>query len=183
MPYRIPGALDYSDWPVLQILHVVKNGLQFHENCVRVWGRIDRPYSLSVTKDDRRLLTYRFQQTGSSGGQLSDSVAKRVRTLIAVSHQSKKSDIVQPIRAWNADRWYVSADGSPLKIYDNSSGTPAPQEVTDLFHDLSQMRQSSETESELRDVCLGFCYDPLSAMGHLYSNHRCFDNGHGAVCR
>jgi hypothetical protein len=76
MPYRIPGALDYSDWPVLQILHVEKNGLQFHENCVRVWGRIDRPYSLSVTKDDRRLLTYRFQQTGSSGGQLSDSVAR-----------------------------------------------------------------------------------------------------------
>jgi hypothetical protein len=33
MPYRNPGALDYSSWPILQILHLQKLGLQFHETC------------------------------------------------------------------------------------------------------------------------------------------------------
>jgi hypothetical protein len=33
LPYRLPGAVDYSDFPVLQILHVEKRGFQFHERC------------------------------------------------------------------------------------------------------------------------------------------------------
>ncbi len=39
MPYRIPGAMDYSDYPILQILHVEKHGLQFHETTVSVYRR------------------------------------------------------------------------------------------------------------------------------------------------
>ena len=49
MPYRIPGALDYSSWPMLQILHIQKHGLQFHETCVKVWGRRGVPESVSVS--------------------------------------------------------------------------------------------------------------------------------------
>ena len=38
MPYRIPGALDYSSWPMLQILHVQKEGLRFHERVSECGG-------------------------------------------------------------------------------------------------------------------------------------------------
>lgn len=49
MPYRIPGAVDYSRWPILQILHVEKRGLQFHENRVSIWGyRTNSPESVSL---------------------------------------------------------------------------------------------------------------------------------------
>ena len=52
-----------------------------------------------------------------------------------------------------------------------------------LFNDLEKLPQSAPSKSELKDVCLGFCYDPLSEMGYLEANHRCLNDGHGIVCR
>src|SRR5271165_201406 len=46
IPYHIPGQSDSYDRPILQILHVEKRGLQFHEACVSVW---EQP-SFSVSK-------------------------------------------------------------------------------------------------------------------------------------
>src|ERR1700730_11926660 len=54
MPYRIPGALDYAQFPILQILHVEKRGLQFHEASIQVFPS----HSLSFSGNDRRLLHY-----------------------------------------------------------------------------------------------------------------------------
>ena len=183
MPYRIPGAVDYSDWPVLQILHVEKRGLQFHENGISVWGRRDRPMSVSFSGSDRRLFQYRFRQT-SSAGQRPEALVERIREIITASGRtSRKSDIVKPLRDWNAEGWYFNVAGSGLKVFGTPNGSAPPQEITDLFHELNKIPRSAENQSELKDVCLGFCYDPLSAMGSLYSNHRCFNDGRGVVCR
>ena len=183
MPYRIPGTVDYSDYPVLQILHVEKRGLQFHESCVNVWGAPHRPISVSFSGDNRRLFQYRFRQNHSSV-KPPEILVDRIRALIKSSAGGgTKSDIVRPIRTWNADGWYFNAHGSGLKIYGTSNEAPPPQEIVDLFHDLDKIPRSPETRSELKDVCLGFCFDPVSAMGRLYANHRCFNDGHGTVCR
>jgi len=181
MPYRIPGAVDYSDWPILQILHVEKRGLQFHENCVDVWRRPDRPMSVSFSGNDRRLFQYRFQQKYASGKPSEDLVG-RIRAILKASGRGK-SDTVKPLRNWNADGWYFNVEGSGLKVFGTANGSAPPQEIVDLFHDLDKIPRSSETQSELKDVCLGFCYDPLSGLGSLYANHRCFNDGHGVVCR
>lgn len=183
LPYRIPGAVDYSDYPVLQILHVEKRGLQFHERCFSVWQRPRRPISVSLKGSDRRLFQYRFQPRGSSL-QLPKALVERIQAMVESSaHEKPHQDVVRPIWNWNADRWYFSSHGLGLRVYDASNGPNPPQEVVDLFRELDGTPRYSETQSELKDVCLGFCYDPLSAMGWLYANHRCFNDGHGVVCR
>ncbi len=183
MPYRIPGAMDFADWPVLQILHVEKRGLQFHETCVKVWGHSPRPFRVSVSGNNRRLFEYRFQDTSASG-PLSEPLAERVRALVQSSHRTREaSETVKPIRDWNADAWYFQAQGAGLKIYNTAHRSPPPQEILDLFQDLEGVPRSSQTRSEMKDVCLGFCYDPLSEMGALYANHRCRHDDHGATCR
>jgi hypothetical protein len=183
MPYRIPGAVDYSQWPILQILHVEKRGLQFHETCMSVWGRPGQPLSVTLTGNNRRLFQYRFQEKHASG-QMPDSLVERVRAMVHSSDRAKeKRDAVKPLRAWNVDGWYFTAEGVGLKAYATDKGSIPPQEIVDLFRDLEKIPRSQETQSEMRDVCLGFCYDPLSGLGSLYANHRCFNDGHGVVCR
>jgi hypothetical protein len=183
MPYRVPGAVDYSDWPVLQILHVEKRGLQFHESCISVWGRRDRPMSTFFSGSDRRLFQYRFRQTGATG-QPHEALVERIREIITSSGRTKgKWDIVKPLRNWNAEGCYFNVAGSGLKGFGTPNGSAPPQDITDLFQELNKIPKSAETQSELKDVCLGFCYDPLSGMGSLYSNHRCFNDGRGVVCR
>ena len=183
MPYRIPGAVDYSQWPILQILHVEKRGLQFHETCVSVWGRSGQALSVSFTGNDRRLFQYRFQERHASG-PMSDSLVDRVRAMVHSSDRAnEKRDVVKPLRTWNVDGWYFTAEGVGLHAYRSDQGSTPPQEIVDLFRDLENIPRSHETHSERRDVCLGFCYDPLSGLGSLYANQRCFNDGHDVVCR
>lgn len=187
MPYRIPGAVDYFGWPILQILHVEKRGLQFHETLASIsgrrWQRNFDPRKAFFSGNDRRWLEYRFAERRSSG-DLSGPLLERIRALLSAAVQVKdNSDIVRPIRDWNADRWYVNPDGGSPKIYSTANGSPPPREILDLFNDLEKLPQSNQSQTEYRDVCLGFGYDPLSEMGYLYANHRCFNAGHGVVCR
>jgi hypothetical protein len=183
IPYRIPGAVD-SDRPMLQILHVEKHGLQFHERCVKVWGGWNGVLrSVSFSGDDRRLFQYSFTEKQQSGGELSPAFRDRIRELFPSSSRSRESQDVHPIRAWNADGWYVNERHSGLQIYGIDGRPTPPETIVALFNDLEKIPHSSSYGWQLRDVCLGFCYDPLSAMGALFWNHRCFDAGHGPVCR
>lgn len=96
---------------------------------------------------------------------------------------SAEWDKVKPIRDWNADNWYFVAQGTGLRVYRAANGSSPPQEIVSLFNDLEKLTRSPETRSERKDVCLGFCYDPLSELGFLYANHRCVNKGHETVCR
>jgi len=177
MPYRIPGALD-SDYPILGILHVEKGGLQFHETSISVF----RHYSFYVSQNDRRLLQYRFQQE-SSWGQLPEALMRRVQDTVQSPDFAKRdSSIIKPIRTWNADGWYLLVERSGFHPYTSDAGTTLPQEIVPLFHALEAAPRSPVTQTARKDVCLGFCYDPLSGLGRLYSNHRCFNDGKGFHC-
>lgn len=115
MPYRIPGAVDYSSWPMLQILHVEKRGLQFHESCVSVTGRASQPRSITFSSNNRRLFEYQFEEKQESG-TLPDPLVKQISEMIeSTAHARTTSDIVKPIRAWNADAWYFYLEGSGQK--------------------------------------------------------------------
>jgi hypothetical protein len=183
-PYRIPGAADYFGSPLLQILHVEKRGLQFHETCVTVVrGYREEIRSVSFWEDNRRLFQYRFMQKRAVANP-STAVVERIRNFLKSSaSEERRSDPVKPIRSWNADAWYLSAVRSGFTVYGTPNNSGPPQEMVDLFYDLNGLARFSETQSEVRDVCLGFCYDQYSAMGWLYSNQRCRNDGHGVVCR
>jgi len=173
MPYRISGAVDYAGRPILQILHVEKRGLQFHETCISVWGYRNHAESVSFSGNDRRWFQYRFQQKYASG-ELPGPLKNLVEAIIQSSQNSSKNwDAVKPLRMWNIDGWYYTGEGIGLKAYTTDKEAAPPQEIVDLFHDLEKLPHVRETQSDLKDVCLGFCYDPLSGLGSLYANHRC----------
>jgi hypothetical protein len=183
MPYRIPGAVDYFDWPILGILHVEKRGLQFHETSVSVSSRRDGFSSFSISRNDRRLFKYRFQERSASG-QPPEPIMVRVKAIVQSPDYAKtKSDTVTPLRAWNEEGWYFYVRGSGFNAYTTQRASRPPREIVDLFHDLESLPQSSETRWEIKDVCLGFCYDPVAGLGFHYANDRCFDDGRGVVCR
>ena len=185
MPYRIPGALDYSSWPILQILHVQKHGLQYHETCIRVREHRGFPESVSFSSNDRRLLQYRFQQRFANA-EVSKSLGERIAALIQSSKAVRSNrEPIKPLRRCNDEGWYVSGEGIELQAYTNENQATPPQEVVDLFHDLEEVPRTQEAREDRKDVCLGFCYDPLSGLGALYANHRCrYDEiTHDYVCR
>jgi hypothetical protein len=183
MPYRISGAVDYAGWPILQILHVEKRGLQFHETRISVWGYRNHAESVSFSGNDRSLFQYRFQQKDASG-ELPEALKVRIQSLMQSSDSATRNwDTVKPLRAWNEDGWYFSAEGIGLKTYATDNGTSPPQEIVGLFNELQKIPRARETQSDRKDVCLGFCYDPLSGLGLLYANHRCRYDGHAYVCR
>lgn len=186
MPYRINGAVDYGVIaPILKILHVEKRGLQFHELCVTVSGYRNRLESVSFSGNDRRLFQYRFQEkVDDASGKLPEVIKARIQSMMQSSEKvTQNADTVKPLREWNDDGWYLGIEGVGLKTYATHKGTTPPQEIVDLFDDLQKLPRTREVRSDMKDVCLGFCYDPLSGLGVLHANQRCRYDGHAYVCR
>jgi hypothetical protein len=170
MPYRASGAVDYSAWPLLKIQHVQKQGFQFHETTVGLWG-YRAPDTVSFSANDRRLFQFRFREKGSRT-ELPAALQQNVNAVLdSLRGTSGNIETVRPVRAWNADEWYLIGENIGLHSY--TAGTTPPPEVIQLFHDLETLPYPREYSSELRDICLGFCYDPLAGLGYLYANHRC----------
>ena len=180
MPYRIPGAVDYAGYPDVQILHVEKRGLQFHSTLVSIASHRG---TFAVSGNDRRLLQYRFEEH-STRGALTEELAERVNSIIIKYENPKvRSDTISPIRKWDEDAWYISGDRLGDKAYTSENGQTPPQEYLDLFQRIERLPTHDPNSTVMRDVCLGFCYDPLSDLGRLYENHRCHVDWGGVVCR
>jgi len=180
MPYRIPGAVDYAYYPDLQILHLEKRGLQFHSTVVSI---VKHRGIFTVSGNDRRLLQYGFEEH-STRGELPDELIEQIDSTIA-GYESTKVGLttVKPIRKWNEDAWYVSADRFGTKAYTSENGLTPPPNILDLFLRIQQLPTHDRYNIVMRDVCLGFCYDPLSDLGELYENHRCYGDVSGVVCQ
>jgi hypothetical protein len=43
-------------------------------------------------------------------------------------------------------------------------GTAPPDEITALFDDIKKLPPSEARVLAIQDVCLGFCYDPVTAF-------------------
>ena len=180
MPYRIAIIAD-GPAPELAILHVVKRGLQFHESALAVYLN-----GFYATQISRRLLRYQFEES-LAHGSLPDALRQRAFSLpqslqaMALSTRPPK-----PLRAWNAEGWYVRSPGFGVLAFTTEYGTAPPHEVIELFHELeAAMPPAGEWRKlAMRDVCLGFCYDPLAGLGLIYSNDRCHSDKDGkVVCR
>ena len=63
---------------------------------------------------------------------------------------------------------------SRLLAFTTEYRTTPPKEITDLFQALEKLPASPEKAFVLRDVCLGFCYDPVSALGFDTLIQPCF---------
>jgi hypothetical protein len=170
-PYRVPLIVDGSG-PDVSILHVVKRGLRFHEECAHVWWRHHR-YGLSTT--DRQLFHYRFALNGS-GGKVPGELAQPLQEEFQVTSLEHTPVVpAPPLSRWNAEGWYVTTSRGVL-AFTTENGQQPPPELLAAFSELRSLpRQPSEMDGTfvLADECLGFCYDPYAGLGMLYSNQRC----------
>jgi hypothetical protein len=162
-PYSVPGY-DHSVGAEFRILHVRKQGPWFHETLVlgQKNGRV------FIWREDRHLFQYRFAGRAAMTvlGQVSPTEFERARNF-AQSPGLWKLRTAPPkaLRSWNAEGWYLVLKDSRLLAFTSEDGTTPPEEVTGLFNELQKLPALDERPFARRDVCLGFCYDPVAALG------------------
>jgi hypothetical protein len=162
-PYTVPGY-DHGLGAALRILHVQKRGLRIHETRVGLF----RDGLFWIFRDDRRLFQFRFERylAQTSYGEELIAVREHGWALVRSPELWKlRTPPARALRAWNAEGWYVVLKDSRLLAFTSEYGTVPPREVTDLFHEIEKLPVSEERSYAVRDVCLGFCYDPIAALG------------------
>ena len=160
MPYKIPLIMD-GIAPRFQILHVQKRGLRFQEVEISAF----RNGQFYVSRSDRSLPQYKFG-TRVSPGEMS---YERVRTFIESPELGKLSPPqTTTLRQWNAEAWYVVIQRSKLLVFSSEYQTAPPQMVMDMFSEIEKLPVGPERTQITRDVCMGFCYHPLAALGLDY---------------
>jgi hypothetical protein len=181
MPYRIPLIVD-GPAPDLAILHVEKRGLQFYETAIAVYHD-SRFYA---SRNDRRWLQYQFYESLATG-VVEGAVRQRAFSLPeSMPAMALGTRPPKPLRAWNAEGWYVRSPRLGVLAFTTEYGTTPPGEVIGLFRELeAAMPPSGQWRKEvMRDACLGFCYDPLAGLGLAFSNQRCHTDENGSTsCR
>jgi hypothetical protein len=160
-PYRTPGFHGVS--PELRILHVRKRGLRFDETML---GQL-RDGRTYVSQVRRQLFQYRFERRFAtiSLPQASPTALSRTRALIGSPELWRlHTPPARLPRSWNAEGWYVLLKDSRLLAFTTEQGTTPPAEITDVFHEIEKLPAERERTFTARDVCLGFCYDPVAAL-------------------
>lgn len=162
-PYSV-AAFDHPGHFEFRILHVQKHGLRLHETTIdeyrdgRVW----------IFRHDRRLFQYRFEDRVAllALGEQSPGTLGSARMLVQSPALWKlRTRAAKALWSWNAEGWYVVLKESRLLAFTSEYGTAPPQEVTALFHEIENLPASEGAPFDVRDVCMGFCYDPVAALG------------------
>ena len=170
MPYRIPGLLTRGVGSEFQILHVEKRGLHFHET------RIDagRNGHFGVWRSDRRLFQFRFENEVAEGNMPQTTYEHAKAFLKSPQLLTSRTQPAKALRSWNAEGWYVVTHDSRTLAFTTEYRSVPPEEIPDIFHEIEALPAGTVKSWPVHDICLGFCYDPLAALGFVYSNERCF---------
>ena len=157
VPYNIPGY-DHGMRPEFRILHVQKHGLHFQEMAASAF-RDGRVY---VWTDERRLFQYGFNSRVGRG------VMPYKRLLAFAESQELWTLHTQPakaLRSWHAEGWYVVLKDTRLLAFTSEYRTVPPEQIAAVFREIEELPVSEAQVHGTRDVCLGFCYDPVAALG------------------
>lgn len=162
-PYRIP-AFDHRSNAEFRILHVEKRGLRFHETTMTE----ERNGRAWISRTERRLFQYRFEErvAWTALAETSPAAIERVRAFVqSPALWELRTLPPRVLRPWNAEGWYVVLKDSRLLAFTTEYGTTPPKEVTELFDQIENLPFRDAGALAVRDVCLGFCYDPVAALG------------------
>jgi hypothetical protein len=178
-PYRQPIIVDGVP-ATLRILRVEKRGLWFHEISVRTW----RDGKFWISRDDRRLFQYQFQENIAQG-DMPPAVEQDVKALVQslAAQQPPSTQPPNALRSWNAEGWYATVGYQGIFAFTTEHATTPPVELVRTFRELDGLKPDSTVQGETRDVCLGFCYDPAAGLGFTAVNQRCGYSPSGYKCR
>lgn len=175
-PYRQPVIVDAMR-PELSLLHVEKDGTVFHETRVSVYH--DGRYYL--TRNDRHLFRYRFAETAQEG-LLTNDLRTRLKDILALPELKRTLDRApRALRVRHGEGWYTKTGSYKIAAFTTENSTEPPVELRTFLSDLEREPSlSKSTRYELRDVCLGFCYDPKAGLGDRAENERCAQRPDGS---
>jgi hypothetical protein len=171
-PYRVPIIVDGPS-PELAILHIEKNGLRFVETEISVYRNGEYYFS----RNHRTLFQYRFAVRGGQG-VLPPELSSEVKNLAASPViQTLYTGDLEPIRAWRSEGWYVRT-GRKFSAFTSERWTEPPKQAVELFQALMNAAHPDKPLPDGKDICFGFCYDPLAGLGFEAFNDRCgYNNG------
>jgi hypothetical protein len=176
-PYRIPWIVDAVS-SKLTLLHVEKNGGQFHETGISVFedGRV------YLSHNDRRLFRYRFPVQVGSAILSQDATTREAAFALAQELVNTETGPVAPLRSQNAEGWYLRTQHRHVLAFTTENGSAPPAKLISMFHTLESVISATKPSGDGKDICFGFCYDPLAGLGVVYMNERCTD-GNGTRCK
>jgi hypothetical protein len=168
-PYREPLIVDAMH-PELSILNVKKDGTTFHETRVSVY-RDGRYY---IIRSDRQLFRYSFGETGH-GGLLTDDLRTKLKVVQALPELKRTLDrSPRALRARHGEGWYTEMESFAITAFTTENATAPPADLVDFFRGVERAPSTgASSRYEVRDVCLGFCYDPKAGLGYSAENQRC----------
>ena len=170
-PYRIPMIVD-AIYPDYAILHVQKDGLRFEETYVSVW----RDGRVGISHSQRRLFQYRFPVASSFPMMLTPTDHEFMSAQALRQHlRDAPGSAPEQLWRWHDEGWYYISDGSRPKGFVKSTGALPPPELIDVFRRLDALPLQNTEVSDTKDICFGFCYDPLAGLGIVFVNQRCRD--------
>jgi hypothetical protein len=161
-PYRQPVILDAMA-PELSVLHVEKNGLHFHETRVSVY----RDGRFLMTHNDRRLFRYKFEEEWHEG-VLTVAQAMQLKTVLVLPDLRRtQNQAPNALRVAHGEGWYTEMRRFAMAAFTTENATAPPAELVAFFRGVMQIPNKGPLyHYEVRDVCLGFCYDPQAGLGY-----------------
>jgi hypothetical protein len=156
--------------PEISILNVKKDGIAFHETSISVY-RDGRYY---ITRNDRQLFRYSFGETTHEGLQTDDLQAKLkvIQALPELKRTLDKSP--RALQARHGEGWYTETNSFAITAFTTENHVAPPAELVDFFSGMEGAPPTGAgSHYEMRDVCLGFCYDPKAGLGYTAENQRC----------
>lgn len=174
-PYRQPVIVDGVQ-PELSILQVKKDGISFHETRISVYHN-SRYF---VVRNDRKLFRYSFVETVDEGFLTEDLRTKLKATQALPELKRTKGEAPRALRAWHGEGWYTEMDSFRITAFTTENATSPSAALKSFFHDLERAPSiGPSSQYEVRDVCLGFCYDPKAGLGDRAENQRCRQRADG----
>ncbi|MBZ5687748.1 MAG: hypothetical protein LAP86_22265 [Acidobacteriia bacterium] len=168
-PYRQPIIVDAAV-PDLGILHVQKDGLTFHETRVTIY----HDSRFFVVRNNRKLFRYSFTERACEG-LLDDRLREQLKTVMGLPELKRTQDkSPRALMSRAAEGWYTETGTYAITAFTTENGVSPPKELVELFRMLEiSPSEGSSRQYVVRDVCMGFCYDPKAGLGYTAENQRC----------
>ena len=160
-PWRVPGSGFGGATAGLRILHVEKRGLHFRETELSVL----RNGATFISRANRRLFRYRFEShvTRVSLGESPAILARALALMKSQNLRELRTPAAKALRSWNGEGWYIVLRDSRPLAFTSENQTSPPPEVTSVFYSIENL-SGREISSPSRDICFGFCYDPVAML-------------------
>lgn len=157
-PYRMPVAdyRNYYPYDDVFILKVERDGWRFRESSVGA-TRDGRLYRSSST---RHLFEFEFDDDRSQVPLLVHfSELERMFSSPELTSRGGMDYHGLP-RKWRYEMWYVRSNYPESYVVVTTDPSDLPAELVTWFEQMHKVRAPKRTLNR-RDICFGFCYDPL----------------------